>query len=293
MRSMTGYGKGEVNANGNRVQIEITAVNSRKQSDLRFAMPRELGPLEPFLRRVVQKHIARGSITITVTYDLNIDIRKGLVRIDMELARHLAHQLREVANEAGVDATIGISDLIALPGVVGEEMASPCEPLRELAVQALKQAILNLREMQETEGAELYNDLRQRCETLRKLVCRIEARKDDALRNQKKRLLERIRLLDLQDINDDDERLLKEVAFCAEKSDITEEIVRLKSHITQLAERLDEQGEIGRALEFLCQEMNREITTICAKTSDTQSAITALALKNEVGRVREQVMNIE
>lgn len=293
MRSMTGYGRGEAHAEGNRVQVEVSAVNSRKQADLRVTMPRELSPLEPFLRRAAQKRLARGSVTISVSYDLSTELRKGLVRIDVDLAGHLAADLKTLAHNLGIADTMTIGDLLQLPGVVSEDLASPCDPLRDLAVQALEQAMDGLRAMQETEGAELRKDLVARCSELGRLVRHIEQRKDQTLINQRDRLIERIRILGIEEPAMDEDRLAKEVAYYAERSDITEEIVRLQSHLKQFEEALQQDQEIGRSLDFLCQEMNREITTICSKTADTESAQIALDIKNEIGRVREQVMNVE
>jgi uncharacterized protein (TIGR00255 family) len=290
---MTGYGRGEARAHGNRVQVDVSAVNSRKQADLRVTMPRELSPLEPFLRRAAQKRLARGSVTISVSYDLSTEMRKGLIRIDVDLASHLAADLKTLARKLGIADTMAIGDLLQLPGVVSEDLASPCDPLRDLALEALEQAIDGLRAMQETEGAELKKDLVARCNDLIELTRRIEQRKDQVLISQRDRLIERIRTLGVEELAVDDERLAKEVAYYAERSDITEEIVRLHSHLKQFEDALQQDEEIGRSLDFLCQEMNREVTTICSKTADTESAQIALEIKNEIGRVREQVMNVE
>ncbi len=292
MRSMTGYGRGSATRAGNRVTIEISAVNSRKQADIRFALPRELAALEPVLRGLVQQRVHRGSLTVTLAYELAPEHRVGKVRIDEEVGAHVVAQLRELARQAGIGDEIKAGDLLAVPGVVVEDLDLPTDEIESLAAEAVTEALAETRRMQQTEGDALRADLEERHAELQRLVQAILERSDEAVSHYRDRLKERIEKLDVE-LSVDDERLAKEVAFFADKSDITEELVRLQSHLSQFKELFTSDEPAGKAMEFLSQEMNREASTICAKTRDTKLIALGLALKNELNRVREQILNIE
>ncbi|MGI5923658.1 MAG: YicC/YloC family endoribonuclease [Lentisphaeria bacterium] len=292
MKSMTGYGRATASADGNQVTVEVSAVNSRKQVDMRFAIPRELGMLEPVLRQQIQERLSRGSLQVALSYALNPAARKEMAQIDMDMACHVADKLREVAKKTGIVDEITLQDILSVPGVVVEATSSPYEPLKELAVAALKDALAALDDMRSREGAKLQEDLLARRQTMIELVDKIAARGDEALILQKQRLRERIAVLGVE-LTLDDERLTKELAFFAERADITEEIVRLRSHLDQYGELLVSDSDPGRNLDFLGQEMNREVNTLAAKTADLSISNWALALKAELARIREQIMNIE
>ncbi|NMA45155.1 MAG: YicC family protein [Lentisphaerae bacterium] len=292
MKSMTGYGRATASADGNQVTVEVSAVNSRKQVDMRFAIPRELGMLEPVLRQQIQERLSRGSLQVALSYVLNPAARKEMAQIDMDVACHIADNLREVAQKTGIAGEVTLQDILLVPGVVVEATSSPYEPLKELAVAALKDALAALDDMRSREGAKLQEDLLVRRQTMIELVDKIAARGDEALILQKQRLRERIAVLGVE-LTLDDERLTKELAFFAERADITEEIVRLRSHLDQYGELLVSDSDPGRNLDFLGQEMNREVNTLAAKTADLSISNWALALKAELARIREQIMNIE
>lgn len=292
MNSMTGFGRGVAEQDGSAVVVEVAAVNSRKQSDLRVVMPREVSALEPLLRQRVQERVSRGSLTVTLQYSLPPERRAEALVIDVGLGVEAAHRLRELATAAGLEPRLTLADLLAIPGVVGNPAESPAEWVRDLATDALDEALDALRTMQRTEGEKLRHDLENRLATIRDRVESIALRADEALLLQRQRLQERIAVLGV-DLPLDDERLAREVAFYAEKSDITEEIVRLRSHLDQFADLLDEDRDVGRELEFLCQEMNREASTVGAKTTETGIAEIGISMKAELARIREQVMNVE
>ncbi len=292
MRSMTGYGRGNATANGNQVSVELSAVNSRKQVEMRFAIPRELGMLEPQLRQLVQQKLSRGSLNIAITYQLCEETNSQLGQIDLAAASRAAATLRQVAQEADLTAGPTLAEILLVPGVISQASSLPFEPLQALVTEALAQALQALDAMRLTEGRALQEDLLARCENMHQVVTAIANRGDEAVRQQCQRLQERIGKLGLE-LSLDDERLNKEVVFYAERSDITEELVRLQSHLEQFHELLHSDDDPGRKLDFLGQEMNREANTLSAKTADSQIASLALGLKTELGRVREQIMNIE
>ncbi len=292
MKSMTGYGRATASADGNQVTVEVSAVNSRKQVDMRFAIPRELGMLEPVLRQQIQEQLSRGSLYVALSYVLNPAARKQMAQVDLDMACHVAANLREVAQKAGIVGDITLQDILLVPGVVVEAASSPYEPLKDLAVAALKDALAALDDMRNCEGTKLQEDLLARRQTMIDLVAKITVRGDEALLLQKQRLRERIAALGVE-LTLDDERLAKELAFFAERADITEELVRLRSHLDQYGELLVSNNDPGRNLDFLGQEMNREVSTLAAKTADLSISNWALALKAELARIREQIMNIE
>lgn len=292
MNSMTGFGRGVAEQDGSTVVVEVAAVNSRKQSDIRVIMPRELSAIEPQFRQRIQERVSRGTLAVTVQYSLAPERRAESLVIDLRLGAEAARRLRELAVAAGLEPRLTLADLLAVPGVVGSSAESPAEQVRELAAEALEEALDGLRTMQRAEGEKLRHDLENRLATIRDRVESIAVRADEALLLQRQRLQERIAVLGV-DLPIDDERLAREVAFYAEKSDITEEVVRLRSHLDQFADLLEEDRDVGRELEFLCQEMNREATTVGSKTTETGIAELGISMKAELARIREQVMNVE
>ena len=292
MNSMTGFGRGLGERDGNSVVVEVAAVNSRKQTDIRIIMGRELSALEPLLKQRVLERVSRGTFAVTLQYSLAPEQRAASLGIDAAYAVEVARRLREVAAAAGIESRLTLADLLLVPGVLRDAAAVPGEGVRELAFEALDDALDGMRTMQRVEGEKLRHDLENRLAAIRDRVQSIAVRADEALLQQQKRLRERIALLGV-DLPLDDERLAREVAFYAEKSDITEEVVRLRSHLDQFVDLLDEDRDVGRELEFLCQEMNREATTVGSKTTETGIAELVISLKAELARIREQVLNVE
>jgi len=293
MKSMTGYGRSTATKDGNSVTVEISSVNSRKQIDMRFSIPRELGMLEPELRQIVTQQLSRGTFQVAVTYQLNPESRKQAAVVDTELAAAVAIQLRQAGEAAGLaNPEPEWRDILLVPGVIADNGSAQVEPIRELAVQAFKNALADLDATRHAEGKRLKDDLIARGETMRRLVENIDGREQEAIQLLKEKLRDRIANLGL-DLPIDDEKLAREVIFYVEKADITEEVVRLKSHLVKYMELLNSDGDPGRDLDFLGQEMNREANTLSAKTADMTIAEDALKIKTELSRVREQIMNIE
>ncbi|MBP5300206.1 MAG: YicC family protein [Victivallales bacterium] len=292
MKSMTGYGRGVAEASGNSLAIEISAVNSRKQVDIRFSVPRELGMIEPVLRQRIQGQLSRGSLYVSVSYQLSQETAAGGGRINFPVAQAAANELRELSKAAGLNPPT-IAEVLAVPGVLNQERDGIYEPLRELVEPALDQALSALSTARVEEGLRLRADLESRGRAMQKLLDEIEIREPEALQEFKERLKLRLEELGGLQITLDEERLARELVFFADKADITEEVVRLKSHFTKYFQLLASEGDPGRELDFLGQEMNREITTLSAKTADLTISEHALALKIEISKVREQVMNIE
>ena len=292
MKSMTGYGRADVQKEKNTVSVEITAVNSRKQVEMRFTMPRELSGMELQFRKIIQKDVSRGNLNITIAYQLDAENSEAMSGLDYKKALQVAEQLKRFASDAILTQGPLISDILTIPGVLNTQNISIPDILLELIPQALEQALEKLREMRIKEGDELKKDLLLRGENVQRLVAAIDAQGGEALIQQQKRLKERINNLGVE-LTMDDERLAKEIIFYAERADITEEVVRLKSHLQQYIDLLNSEKNPGRNLDFLGQEMNREITTLSSKTADLSIAQYAFQLKSEIAKIREQVLNIE
>ncbi|MDX9978959.1 MAG: YicC/YloC family endoribonuclease [Lentisphaeria bacterium] len=292
MQSMTGYGRATAERDGTRVTVQIAAVNSKKQAEIRCSIPRELGGIEPFVRQELQARIERGSLNVNLAYELGPDWRGRAVSLDLDVAGHVLAELREFAVRHGLAADIRVGELLSVPGVTQQRSDLPDELLQELALAALGQAIDELNAMRRAEGVTLARDLRERCAAMQAAVAAVAERADLAQIQHRDRLVERIAKLGIE-LATDDERLAREVAFCVDRSDITEEIVRLRSHLDQFVALLDEDGAVGRKLDFLGQEIGREIGTLGAKTADTAISERVIDFKVELGRVREQLLNVE
>ena len=291
MKSMTGFGRGTASDANYQVTVEISAVNSRKQLEIRVSAPRELGLLEPELRGIIQGRLSRGNLNVSVAYQ-HLDATGGAcpLPIDVERASAVCRQLRTFATANGLDAPT-LQDVLAIPGVlVSGEQTLPA--IRPLVGKALETALDALDAMRTREGDSLRADLLARGNAMQETVSRIEKLEEGTPLALKERLMERIRALKV-DIGPDDERLAKEVAFLVDRADITEEIVRLKSHLRQYARLMDETVDVGRNLDFLCQELNREANTLASKCAETAVNDEALSLKVELSKVREQIMNVE
>lgn len=291
MKSMTGYGRGTaLGENGTQAVVELSAVNSRKQLEMRISAPKELGMLESELRAVIQKQLVRGTLVVSVSYQLGKEDMGGKTPLDSDYAVSVASQLVDFAKKSGLPMpTIG--DVLSIPGVL-KVSDTTSDVIKPLVFSALDKALKELDAMRDREGAVLRADLSARGEAMRALVDRIGGREQEAILLVRDKLRERIAQLGVE-LPIDDERLLKELAFYVDKSDITEEVVRLKSHLNQYAVLMDATGDAGRNLDFLCQEMSREVNTLSAKTSDMSISADAMALKIELSKIKEQIMNVE
>ena len=292
MHSMTGYGRGMAEREGTRVAVQIAAVNSKKQAEIRFSIPRELGGLEPFVRKQLKERVERGSLNVGLSYELGPEWRGRSVVLDLEVASHVLAELREFARREHLAIDIRVGELVAVPGVVQHQNELPDDLLRELAQEAITKAVDELDVMREAEGAALAADLKGRCAKLQGLAAEVAARADLAQAQHHDRLRERIAKLGLE-LATDDERLAREVAFHVDRSDVTEELVRLRSHFEQFTALLEQAGAVGRKLDFIAQEMSREIGTLGAKTIDSEISTQVIDFKVELGRIREQVLNVE
>ncbi len=292
MKSMTGYGRGEASRNGIKLTVEISTVN-RKQAELSLHLPRELDALESRARDEINTRISRGRIVARVGLSAT-DGNGSKVKLDADLAKRYAREYRKLAKELKLRDDLGIDTILRAPGVLKQaDEALDAEgswlPLRK----ALRGALSDLLAMRTREGGHLKKDLQQRIVIMQKAVRKIAKHAPSTVKRHREQLHERLAAAGLELGAGDDDRLLKEVAVFADRIDITEELTRLESHFKQFAECARGKGPVGRTLDFLSQEMNREINTIGSKANDAAISKWVVTLKGELEKFREQVQNVE
>jgi uncharacterized protein (TIGR00255 family) len=292
MKSMTGYGRGESAQHGFKVTIEVSSVN-RKQTEIAVNLPRDLEVLEAQIRDQINRRVARGRVTVRVSVHAAVSAA-GKMRINTELARAYARELRALAKSLHLAEAVTLDMLTRAPGVL-----QPAEEIREAeelwpaTEKALNAALDILLKMREREGAHLAKDLRSRVTNLRAGVRRVQIRAPQATERYREQLLARIKSAGLETPGLEDERLVKEIFYFADRSDISEELTRLQSHFQQFDDCVKSTEPVGRTLDFLSQEINREINTIGSKANDSEISREVVLLKAELEKFREQVQNVE
>jgi uncharacterized protein (TIGR00255 family) len=293
LMSMTGRGTGKASGRQARVEVELSSVN-RKQLDINVGLPRFLASFEARVQEEIQRALSRGRVNGEIRVTATASAPAAGVRVDEGLARAQVAALRAAAKKLGLPDDLKASALLSLPEVVVyERSAADIAALWPVVAQALAAALASLQAMRKKEGAALGRDLRARMKQLAKLAREIEARAPAVAETYRAALLKRIAtaLPDAELAND--ERVLKEIVLFADRSDVTEEQVRLDSHLKQAEGLLKTGGVVGRTLDFLVQEMGREINTIGSKANDGAITRRVIAFKTGLERIREQVQNIE
>ena len=291
MNSMTGYGRGEAARGGAKFTVEISTVN-RKQAELSLYLPRELDALESRARDEINAKVSRGRIAARVQWTAKSGER-AQVEIDRNLANQYAEEYRKLAADLKLGGEVSLDAILRAPGVLqtSEEeldVESLWTPLRTAVRAALKELLA----MRGCEGANLKKDLQKRIDALQKSVKAVKRQAPKTVRRHREALLDRLNQSGL-DLKLDDERVLKEVALFADRIDITEELTRLESHFGQFADYAKAKGPVGRTLDFLSQEMNREVNTIGSKANDPVISRLVVTMKSELEKFREQVQNVE
>jgi len=287
MKSMTGFGRGECVSHGTRYAVEISTVN-RRNAELVFNLPRELGPLENGLREIISPAVARGRATITASISAGAGARPLL---DPDLFRRLHQELAAVQRGLKLPGQPSLADLVRLYAVTSREAAAT-PPDTAALEKAARVAVRSLETMRAREGTHLAKELRRLLDRFGKEIAAI--RKLAPTVTAKHREAMRARLAALEpSFATDDERLARELALFADRSDITEELSRLESHLTQFGAGLAARAANGRALDFLAQEMFRECNTIGSKANDAKVTRHVINAKTELERLREQVQNVE
>ncbi|MDK2823519.1 MAG: hypothetical protein PWQ67_716 [Clostridia bacterium] len=291
MRSMTGYGRGEAEGLGKKFTVEIKSINHR-YSEIIIKQPRQYMLLEDNIRRIVQKYIHRGRVEIYIKVEETGE-KKPEIKVDKENAIAYYNSLKDLANNLEIYPNISVYQLAILPEVIKlEEIEENLEDIWLVMEGALTKALEKLLEMRITEGMSLKKDLEQRIAILQKFSQQINDRSPIVVEEYREKLKSRVKEL-LDETQYDENRLMQEVVYFAEKSNITEELVRLDSHFKQFLKSLSVNESVGRKLDFLVQELNRETNTIGAKANDLQISQLVVEMKSEIEKIREQVQNIE
>ncbi len=291
IRSMTGFGRGDCQEDGKEFQVEIKTVNHR-YSDVFVKMPRQIGFLEDKVRDMVSKAVSRGKIDVYITYN-NFGDDSKCVAFDEALAKTYIAAVEALRDRFGLKDDISVSLISKYPDVLKVEQAEEDEDKLWLLLKAaVENALSSLINMREIEGEGLKNDLIARALYIEKVLRDISLRAPEVVKEYKLKLETRIKDL-LEQQNMDENRLAMEIAIFADRCSIDEEIVRLGSHLSQMKDAFNIQQPIGRKLDFLIQEMNREINTIGSKANDLAITRNVVEIKSEIEKMREQVQNIE
>ena len=289
LRSMTGFGKGSATApDGTVLVVELSAVN-RKQLELRFSMPQEFAPWEPEARKKISTLVSRGSLLVRVNMSQSA---AGLADLNRERLEALIRLCDEYAPEEK-KGQVNVATLLGLPGIFGSSENKDISVFLPALNDALDQALAGFNAMRECEGSALQQELGGRLNGLRDLLAQIEPQTAGLADAAKAKILARLADEKLPvDLND--ERFLREVLYYADRADVTEEVTRLKSHFAQFDRFLSETPEsAGRSMDFLLQEMFREITTLGNKAGSSGVSPHVVAFKTELEKLREQVQNVE
>jgi len=291
--SMTGYGDAEGQLNGVTYTVEIKTVNSRYLK-ANIKLPETVAFLEEAIEKLLRKNLSRG----TVNYVLRLKNApaNALFDIDEPALKTLMETLNRIATSANIQCPIDIGTLLNLPGIV--EPASPdeeiAEKIKKTVLDISLEAIEKLKQMRAAEGTALEADLKQNCSAIKQDLERIRDRSEIVLRRYAERLQKRVNeLLAEAKLKLDEDTLAREVAIFAERSDISEEIARLDSHLQQLLDGCEASGQAGRRLDFISQELLREANTIASKATDSEITSCVVDIKCRIDRIKEQIQNVE
>lgn len=291
MRSMTGYGRGESNLNNRRFVVEVRSVNHRF-NDITVKLPRMMLSYEDVIKKAVSKQVFRGKTDVFVNFESQAT-EDYKVTLNTALSDNYQNVLKEIKDRYHIEDKISLTLLSRFPDVITMEKANLDEnsEVLEGLTAALDKALLSFLEMRSREGENLKADISEKLVGMKSTVDKISERAPLVAAEYREKLRER--LSELEEIQADEARILTEAAIFADKCCIDEETTRLYSHIGQMEAILEETGSIGRKLDFLVQEMNRESNTIASKSNDLIITGCTVELKSEIEKIREQVQNIE
>lgn len=291
MNSMTGFGKSKLEINGRSYSIEIKSVNHR-YNDINVKLPRSISFYENEIKKVIAKKISRGKIDVFIDYTNYTNEGKNVV-INKELAKIYIQQLKTLAVEQQLDSSINVTEISKMPDVLQLKVEEGENDviLNEL-LQCLNTALDNFVSMRSTEGERIKEDLIKRANHIKAMVMEISENTTGLIEEYVVKLSERIKEILKTDIVDET-RIAQETVIFADKSSIQEELTRLDSHIQQFENILNSSGSIGKKLDFIIQEMNREANTIASKSVKLEITNLVIEIKTELEDIREQVQNIE
>ncbi len=291
IRSMTGYGKGEATDGNISVSVELRSVNHRF-FELNAKIPRGYLYVEDMLKSIVSEKVARGKVDAFVDITLG-DGEKIDISVRHSFVKAYIDALNEIADTYGVKNDITLSAIADQPdSLVINEEAPNTEIIKQLVKKSTDAALNTFLKMRETEGRKLYEDIRSRLVSMKKMVAFVEQEAPQTVAAYRERLKQKMTEL-LESAAYDQQRLITETAIFADKVAVDEETVRLRSHISQFEKLLESKQPIGRKLDFIVQEMNRETNTVGSKSQNSEIAYTVVNMKSEIEKIREQIQNIE
>ncbi len=291
IKSMTGFGRFESVTDACKISVEIKAVNHR-YLDLGIKMPKKFNFFESAMRGLLKDYIQRGKVDVFVSYE-DYTEEKVALKYNSSLAAEYMGHFQKMAEQFGIDNDVKVSMLARCPEVLSmEQVPEDEDQMWTLLSEALKKAAENFVETRVREGENLKNDLIGKLDNMLSLVDFIEERSPKILEDYRKKLEDKVKDM-LQSTTIDESRILTEVTIFADKICVDEETVRLRSHIEGMKKELLKGGSVGRKLDFIAQEMNRESNTILSKSNDMEISDQAIILKTEIEKVREQIQNIE
>ncbi len=291
LKSMTGFGRNEIATIDRKITVEMKAVNHR-YCDISIKMPKKLSFFEAGIRNVLKKYIGRGKVDIYINYEDYTD-RNICVKYNAELAKEYLQNLKQMSDDFGIENDIRVSVLSRYPEVFTlEEQSIDEKELWNMVEEAVKGAATRFVETRIVEGDNLKLDIISKLDNMLLLIEYIETRSPEIVNEYRNKLLAKVTEL-LGDTKVDESILLTEVTVFADKICVDEETVRLKSHIHSMKDTLNTDDNIGRKLDFIAQEMNREANTILSKANDLDVTNKAIDLKTEIEKIREQIQNIE
>lgn len=291
IRSMTGYGKASLSVEGREYQVEIKSVNHR-YLDINIKMPRTLGYLEETIKKQISEKIKRGKIDVFITFENNSQEGKD-IKINKELAKIYINQLKELAQEENISSNIEVIDIAKFPDILTIKIEQEDEKIKNEILQVTKDATDKIIEMKNIEGQKIAQDLLSRIGKIENKIEEISKKSTGLIEEYVVKLEKRIKeILKTEEI--DKSRLAQEVVIYADKCSVEEEITRLKSHIYQFKNLIADNNEtIGKKLDFIIQEMNRETNTIGSKANNLEITNGVIDIKTELEDIREQTQNIE
>ena len=288
---MTGYGRSQKIFNGRDILVEIRSVNHRYY-EYSSRVPRTFSYIDEKLKGLLKTGISRGKVEVAVTIN-NIEGRDSEIAINKGVAEGYVNALRSVSEELGLEDDLSLSKLIKLPDIFNiQKTPDDEEQVWNDVSEVTKEALERFVEMRKVEGERLRNDVIQKADAILEMVGRVEVLSPQTVENYRNRLYKKLSEI-LEDKNIDEQRILTEAAVFSEKIAVDEETVRLRSHISQLKTMLDADEAVGRKLDFIVQEMNREVNTIGSKAQDLNVTKIVVDMKAEIEKIREQIQNIE
>ncbi len=291
IKSMTGYGKSTLEINSRKYQVEIKSLNHR-YLDISIRMPKQLSYLEETIKQQISSKISRGKIDVFISWENN-SIEGRTIKINTALAKAYIEELRKLAEEENLSDNIEVNDIARYPDVLIVQENQEDETIKNEIIEVVNKAVNNLVEMKQNEGIKIAEDLQKRLDYIQEEVNKVKEFSTGLINEYIVKLEERIKELLPNNQEIDKNRLMQEIVIYADKCSIEEEVTRLNSHIGQFKEFLKSDETVGKKLDFIIQEMNRETNTIGSKSNNLNITNGVIDMKTEIENLREQVQNIE